>query len=239
MKEDDNAPGGQFVASGSGSHFGDRDRAALGRDEAAEARDRAADRRDQALARRGDDLVREVVALAATDRRRAAADRRHAAEDRGRARLDRVTADRDELTGAMGRGAGLRALERELARARRSGEPLTLAFVDVDGVKKVNDTQGHAAGDELLRSVVVVLRAGLRVSDLIIRYGGDEFLCALPGASVPEAARRLDRSAGVLANVASRSVTVGLAELRPDEDVASLIARADGALYAKRAASRR
>ena len=77
----------------------------------------------------------------------------------------------------------MRSVVHEIARANRSAEPLTLAFVDVDGLKTVNDTQGHAVGDTLLRNVVTARRSGLRETDLIVRYGGDECLCVLPGAT--------------------------------------------------------
>ena len=82
--------------------------------------------------------------------------------------------------------------------------------------------------------MVEALRSGLRESDLIVRYGGDEFLCALAGATKNNAAKRLEVSEGVLAGFASGSLSVGLAELRTGEDAAALIARADRALYAAR-----
>jgi len=135
------------------------------------------------LADTGDARIREAVEAAAEDRRHAAADRIHARADRARARRDRLSADHDELTGALARGTGMRSVVHEIARANRSAEPLTLAFVDVDGLKTVNDTQGHAVGDTLLRNVVTARRSGLRETDLIVRYGGDECLCVLPGAT--------------------------------------------------------
>jgi diguanylate cyclase (GGDEF)-like protein len=204
------------------------------RDRAAAIRDRVAVRRDAELGSRQGGRIREALGAAAEDRRDAAADRKHAAADRARAHNDRVDADHDQLTGAMARGSGVRGIEREIARTRRTGEPLTLAFVDVDRLKRVNDGQGHAAGDALLRDVVTALRSGLRAADLIVRYGGDEFLCALPGAGKRNAAERLEVSEGVLAGFASGSLSVGLAELRAGEDAAALISRADRALYAAR-----
>ena len=70
-------------------------------------------------------------------------------------------------------------MTRDLARARRAQQPLLVAFVDVDGLKAVNDEYGHAAGDTLLRAVVTALSSMLRPYDVVIRYGGDEFICVL------------------------------------------------------------
>jgi diguanylate cyclase (GGDEF)-like protein len=85
------------------------------------------------------------------ERTAAAADRRAAMLDRQQAAADRRVAGLDELTGVLRRGAGEQALPREIDRSRRSGQPLTLALMDVDELKTINDQQGHAAGDRLLR----------------------------------------------------------------------------------------
>ena len=90
-------------------------------------------------------------------------------------------------------------LERELDRSRRANGRLVLAFVDVDRLKAANDTEGHAAGDQLLRDVVAALKGGLRSYDLVIRYGGDEFLCALPDTDVETARGRFDEVRKTLA----------------------------------------
>ncbi len=90
----------------------------------------------------------------------------------------------DELTGTLRRGAGMAALQREIDRARRLKEKgLAVIFIDVDGLKEVNDHDGHAAGDERLRATVAAMRERLRSYDLVIRYGGDEFICVLTGSS--------------------------------------------------------
>ena len=110
-----------------------------------------------------------------------------------------------------------------------------LAFVDVDGLKAANDSGGHAAGDRMLRAVADALRAKLRAHDLIIRYGGDEFVCAVSGLTAADAATRLRLVNVALEALPERaSVTVGLAELAADESPAELVARADAALYAER-----
>jgi predicted signal transduction protein with EAL and GGDEF domain len=113
---------------------------------------------------------------ARVDRLAAANDRRQAALERQAAARERALADYDELSGALRRGAGLLALQHEIDRCPSTGEPLVLGFLDVDGLKSVNDTQGHAAGDSLLRHVVGSLRASLRSYDIVVRFGGGRVL---------------------------------------------------------------
>jgi diguanylate cyclase (GGDEF)-like protein len=221
----------------------ERDLAAERRDRAADERDKAADRRDRADRRSS----RRDSAQAADDRRRAARDRRRASQDRRRARSDRRQAgdDRheaglDSLTGALRRDRGTVDLQREIDRARRSGGLLILAFVDVDGLKAINDAHGHAAGDRALRAVAAALLNGLRSYDLIVRYGGDEFLCGLPGSDLDAARRRFDAVARTLAEQnPGRSVSIGLAELGRRDTLDALTARADASLYAARRNARR
>ena len=109
------------------------------------------------------------------------------------------------------------------------------AFVDVDDLKSVNDGLGHAAGDALLREVAAGLRRHVRSYDLVVRLGGDEFLCALPGVNQAEARARLtDLDAELRVAEPPRSVSFGLAELRDGEKSDSLVDRADHALLAAR-----
>jgi diguanylate cyclase (GGDEF)-like protein len=117
---------------------------------------------------------------------------------------------------------------------------MVVAFFDVDELKTINDSRGHAAGDQMLLQVVQALRSRLRSFDLVIRYGGDEFVCALPGMNMVDARRRLTEINEVLAQaVEPGSVTVGLAEMRNGDSAAELIARADAALYLERRKHRR
>jgi diguanylate cyclase (GGDEF)-like protein len=136
----------------------------------------------------------------------------------------------DELTGVARRASGVAALERELARSRRHKRPLVVAFVDVDGLKTLNDTKGHVAGDALLKGVAQVLQKRLRAEDVVFRYGGDEFVCLLPDTGVQGAQQAFEEMAAK-AKQSGRGFSFGLAEHRPGDDAVSLLGRADEALY--------
>jgi diguanylate cyclase (GGDEF)-like protein len=145
-------------------------------------------------------------------------------------------ASTDQLTGARLRYVGLDEVTRELVRTSRTGTQMMLAFVDVDGLEQLNVRKGHLAGDALLRLVGETLRANLRPYDLIVRYGGDEFLCAMPHISAPEARERFLRIGHALAAVDARhTIGFGLAQAEPGESLESLIARADSELLKARA----
>jgi diguanylate cyclase (GGDEF)-like protein len=176
----------------------------------------------------------------ASERTAAELDRSTALADRGASAKERERSSHDGLTGAYLRGPGSVELEREIARARRTEQPLVLAFVDVDGLKAINDSRGHGAGDRVLLDVANALRARLRSHDLIIRYGGDEFACVIAGLSAANATKRLGLVNAALAQAAvPASVTVGVTELQPTDSIEDLLARADAALYRERLESRR
>lgn len=172
--------------------------------------------------------------VANVHRAESATERRRAADHRESAAVEREAAALDVLTGAYVRGAGLQQLEQELVRAHRTDQPLTVAFVDVDRLKAVNDSDGHQAGDQLLTRVVTALRHRLRTYDLVVRYGGDEFVCVMSGLGQAEAEQRFALVNEDLGE--SGSVTVGVVTAEPEEGSDALIARADAALYARRAA---
>jgi diguanylate cyclase (GGDEF)-like protein len=132
----------------------------------------------------------------------------------------------------MLRAVGVAAVEREIAVARLRESTLTVAFIDVDNLKAVNDQQGHAAGDELLRGVVQELLGRLRAQDLVFKYGGDEFVCLLPDTSL--AATQAIFELRPASAIRSWSFGYGLAELQGTEDARRLIARADDALTSAR-----
>jgi diguanylate cyclase (GGDEF)-like protein len=217
------------------------DKAATRGDQRAWARDRAAAERDRdraaALydrARAADDRVEAAVdrARAADDRARAAVDRSRAARDREQSRLGLQRAYQDELTGVHTRGFGLVRMQEEIERAERSGERFVLAFLDVDGLKEINDRDGHAAGDAVLRAVGAELRSQLRSYDPIVRVGGDEFVCALSDTALQAAAGRMEKiRTAVMESESQASVSVGLAERQPGETLEALTARGDAELY--------
>jgi diguanylate cyclase (GGDEF)-like protein len=242
-----------------------RDEAAEQRDDSAVERLLQADLRDVAAAERdalaqevlaGSCTIEQVLALyrssrseASAERRFASADRHadaedrlaagrdrhHAAADRLASAIDRDHASRDLLTGAYTRAAGFAELTRDVDRARRAKESFTLAFVDVDGLKAINDAGGHAAGDRALVHVVQALRAHLRAHDLIVRFGGDEFVCAVAAMADAELNNRLGLVSRALVRTPEHvHITVGLAGLIPGDTVDDLVGRADAAFYASR-----
>ena len=232
---------------------GRRDDRSARRDDAAEARDQDAHHRagqhpnpddtatgaDMAATTRAADSDRVYAHIdrvgAGNDRADAAIDRQEALADRMAAARDRRQASLDGLTGVYNRESGLLELNRDLARASRTGQSLVVAFLDVDRLKAINDTHGHAAGDHALLAVADTLTAALRPYDLIIRYGGDEFLCTVEGLDLPAARHRFAHINTILATTTyGVTVTVGLVRLRKGETTASVIARADADLYQQR-----
>jgi diguanylate cyclase (GGDEF)-like protein len=162
--------------------------------------------------------------------------------------LERAT--RDSLTGLLNRGAALEALDLDLASARRSQGDLvlTVLFLDLDELKNINDSLGHDGGDEAIKAVAVALRAATRASDVIARFGGDEFIVGWLGSRDSEAPALL---ATRIAELISNSViegdgrclklgcSIGVAVSTPyDSTVESLIERADHALYVAKANGR-
>lgn len=216
------------------------DHAASMRDAAAATRDQRASTRDS-TAPPVDSNDRAAVdrLLAARDRAAAALDRREAALDRRRAAEYLRRAYRDPVTGVLQREAGRDQLSQRISQARRSGAPLLVAFLDVDQLKQVNDEHGHPAGDRLLHELGAALRRSLRSYDLAMRYGGDEFVCALSGSEREDARLRFEQiSQSLAATVPGAAFSLGLVELQAGEQVDDVIARADTEMYrVKRARS--
>jgi diguanylate cyclase len=136
----------------------------------------------------------------------------------------------DELTGLANRRSWNDHLEHALARARRSGAPLSLVVLDLNGFKQVNDEQGHAAGDRLLRTVSACWSSVLRDSDILGRIGGDEFAVILDQADASVAARIAERLAASLPAGAVTAAS-GTATWNRREDAEGLLSRADSAMY--------
>jgi diguanylate cyclase (GGDEF)-like protein len=139
----------------------------------------------------------------------------------------------DPLTGLPNRRLFDDTLDREIARARRSGNPLAVAMLDVDHFKVVNDRHGHQVGDEVLRQLARALENAARRESLIARYGGEEFVVLLPDATSADAVIAAERMRAAAADVGAVAVTVsvGVAARDGDEGPEELLAAADAALY--------
>ncbi|HEX6714921.1 MAG TPA: GGDEF domain-containing protein [Thermoleophilaceae bacterium] len=140
----------------------------------------------------------------------------------------------DSLTGLANRRAWDEELRREFERARRSGHQLHVAMVDLDGFKQFNDERGHQAGDDLLREIGAEWRLIARVTDLIARYGGDEFAVLLPNCTPESAHAVVERLRAVLPR--GVSCCAGLARWDGQMTAEELMARADVSLYAAKTA---
>lgn len=167
------------------------------------------------------------------------------AHDRVAERLERL-ATVDGLTGAMMRGAFLERAEQHCLRAVRTGVPLSLAIVDLDNFKTINDRHGHAAGDQALVHFAAVVSGGIRPCDLFGRLGGEEFAVLCPDTAEGDATRAIERLRASLARAAGGggaggvrfTFSAGVAERAADEPLSQWMARADAALYAAKAAGR-
>lgn len=154
----------------------------------------------------------------------------------------------DGLTGLYNRRAFVLAGEKEVGRARRYQRPLALIFFDIDHFKDVNDSHGHLIGDHVLRVLTDLVTRTTRATDIVCRYGGEEFIALMPEADRDEAlamAERLRQEISRMTVVTaggtlSLTVSLGVAALRRDEDetLEDLIARADRAMYQAKAAGR-
>jgi diguanylate cyclase (GGDEF)-like protein len=151
--------------------------------------------------------------------------------ERGRRELAQASRT-DHLTGSLNRRGFHEHTEAELARASRSGEPVALVLIDLDGFKAVNDVHGHAAGDELLCWVVEQFRSALRPSDAAGRLGGDEFALLLPGIDADAARLVVERLRDALAERTPASF--GVAAYPTHTEAEALHAQADNELYAEK-----
>ncbi|MGV3582643.1 MAG: GGDEF domain-containing protein [Methylophilus sp.] len=148
-------------------------------------------------------------------------------------------AHQDFLTGALNRRGMDEAVDREFNRADRHNTPLSLAMIDIDHFKKINDTKGHSAGDVALAHLAKVVKSVLRSTDVLARYGGEEFLILLPGAKQDDAVKVIS---GVQRNLTKNfflheservliTFSAGVAERMTGEQIDAVLPRADAALY--------
>ena len=155
-------------------------------------------------------------------------------------------AELDELTGSYNRRCIMRMLDEEIARAGRNGAPCSIALIDLDWFKRINDAFGHPTGDEVLRTFAITMFANIRGIDRFGRYGGEEFLLVLPDMSTDHAVRALDRLRAIIADLDWNAfspdmivtISAGVATLKPEETPDTFLARADSALYAAKAQGR-
>lgn len=154
----------------------------------------------------------------------------------------RFAASHDFLTGLLNRSEILAALDRELSRGGREAKPTTIILGDIDHFKRVNDTLGHATGDEVLKEVSRRLKLDLRPYDIVGRYGGEEFLIILPGCDLGAGARRADSIRNLVGKDpiatpfgevrATISMGVTASTEKRDQPVAEFLREADLSLYA-------
>ena len=155
-------------------------------------------------------------------------------------------AELDELTGSYNRRCIMRLLDDDVTRAHRNSTPCSIALIDLDWFKRINDTYGHPTGDEVLRTFAITVFANIRNIDRFGRYGGEEFLLVMPDTHHDAAARIVDRLRAIIADLdwsafspgMKVTISAGVTMLKPDETPDTFLARADRALYAAKAEGR-
>ena len=176
-----------------------------------------------------------MTSSASSDRAAAASQLRLAEADRRNAAAFLRHTQRDELTGALQRQPGRQQLQAAVRRAQETQTPLCIAFFDVDNLKVVNDRDGHLSGDKLLAATGHALHVSLRGGDLIVRYGGDEFVCAMEGVSRQEAMSVIERVTETLGDlIPGAAVSAGCSQVIAGDTLDDLIGRADADLYGVR-----
>ncbi|KPN21002.1 diguanylate cyclase [Xanthomonas sp. Mitacek01] len=140
----------------------------------------------------------------------------------------------DPLTGLANRRAFSRTLEQAIVQAHALGTPLSVAIVDIDHFKSINDLHGHAEGDRVLQSLGAMLLSTEAARGRVARFGGEEFVRLLPGRSLEDAAREseyLREAVAAMPTGLPVTISIGVATLHPGEDASSLLSRADQSLY--------
>jgi diguanylate cyclase (GGDEF)-like protein len=155
-------------------------------------------------------------------------------------------AELDDLTGSFNRRCIMRFLDDGITRAHRINAPCSIALIDLDWFKRINDTYGHPTGDEVLRTFAITVFANIRTVDRFGRYGGEEFLLVLPDTPGETASRTLDRLRTIVAGLdwsalspgLRVTISAGIATLDANETSDSFLARVDIALYKAKAQGR-
>ncbi len=162
-----------------------------------------------------------------------------------RLEMERIAAT-DPLTGLGNRRMMETSLKKEVARAKRHGTDFSIAIIDFDHFKRINDRFGHQAGDDALKAFASIAQREARDEDLFARWGGEEFIAGLPCTTSAEAVKIMDRLASQLRNVIisddesapKLTISVGVAQLHHDESISSLLSRADDAMYLAKSSGR-
>ena len=191
------------------------------------------------------DMTEQVADVPETERLIQEIERLRAQVAQLEARVEQLDelAHQDSLVGLPNRRGFMRALDRFIDRAKRYDEPSAMLFVDLDGLKMINDTFGHKAGDEALIQVAALLVGGVRRSDLVARIGGDEFgllLAHADDASAHETAARLvDQIADCdfMHNGDPLPLSVAIGMICPDDCAETIMARADEEMYRRKVAA--
>jgi diguanylate cyclase (GGDEF)-like protein len=149
----------------------------------------------------------------------------------------------DPLTGLANRRGGERSVASEISRARRQRTSLSCIFIDIDNFKRINDTFGHQAGDRLLRDLSDLLRHTLRAYDILVRWGGEEFLLILPGVTLEQARKLAERIRSAVERLDTQglgpvTISAGTAALDSSYDFETMLMTADRRLYEAKSTGR-
>ncbi|GAA3654276.1 GGDEF domain-containing protein [Asaccharospora irregularis] len=155
----------------------------------------------------------------------------------------------DAMTGVLNKKSGLEVLEREFELSNNSMDNLVICFIDVDGLKIVNDTFGHKEGDKLLINITKILKESIRKTDFVIRMGGDEFLVVFPQMTIKEVNNVLERVLVLLDEINNANEKYNLSisygfyqyerETKKELTINELIKRADAEMYKMKREKRR
>ena len=195
----------------------------------------------------GEEMIDNVTDISDTDRLVAEIGRLRAQIAELEAKVEQLDllAHQDPLVNLPNRRGFMRELERLIDRARRYEELSAMLFVDLDGLKMINDTFGHKAGDEALIQVAQLLVGGLRRSDVVARIGGDEFAILLSHTDETNAHDTAGRLVDKIADCdfmhdgdpLPLSVAIGVAPISGEDDAQAIMARADEEMYRRKAAA--